>query len=66
VVLQALSMGAHPDAQKPKLLGIDIRTKRLTSYRPLLDEGFSPQRQGVLTEGNAQADRIFRNAIEAT
>jgi hypothetical protein len=25
-------MVAHPDAQKPELLGIDFRTKRLTNY----------------------------------
>ncbi len=60
-------MGAHPDAQKPKLLGIDFRTKRLTSYRPLLDEGdILTSATGVLTAGNAQVDRIFRDAIEAT
>ena len=29
VVSHTLSMGAHPDAEKPKLLGIGFRTKRL-------------------------------------
>lgn len=31
-------MGAHPDAKKPELLGVDFRTKRLTKgsckFRP--------------------------------
>src|ERR1700722_20042756 len=31
LVSHTLSMAAHPDAQKPELLGIDFRTKRLTS-----------------------------------